>query len=82
MSVEMVMWVNGNPRNTHKCWYTFVKKIDHTAWRNSDNLYRIDLLNQMLVPYQATVSRFDLTTGISFEFESQDDLTAFVLVWS
>lgn len=83
MSVQLIMWESmSSGLLPQPCYYNFVKRIDHAEWRNSNNQDRIDLLNQMLTLYQARVARFNLQQHIVFEFDTQEDLTQFVLAWS
>jgi hypothetical protein len=42
----------------------------------------MDLVNQLLLPYNGRVTRFSMMQQVVFEFDSQEDLTQFVLTWS
>ena len=85
MSVQLVMWENDLrvfKTHAHPCYAKFMSQIDPTLWQISSTQDNIDLINQMLMPYNGRVIRFSVMQHIVFEFDHEDDLTQFVLTWS
>ena len=85
MKVELVMWESDLrvfQIQVHPCYYKFMKQMDFSVWQDSPDQEKIHMINQLLLPYNGRVSRFDTIHMIVFEFPSQEDLTQFVLTWS
>lgn len=61
----------------HDAYRNIVKQH---GWCASDR-ENLDLLNQVLSSYNGHVNQFKMSQ-ITFEFESKEDLTQFVLTWS
>jgi hypothetical protein len=85
MSAELIMWKSDLRVfrvEVHPCYYKFMKQMDSTEWEVSFDHEKIDMINQLLIPYNGRVSRFDTIQLVVFEFDTQEDLTQFVLTWS
>jgi hypothetical protein len=85
MSVELIMWESDLRVfrvDVHPCFYKFMKQIDFEVWQVTPDQEKVDMINQLLLPYNARVSRLDTIHLIVFEFDHAEDLTQFVLTWS
>lgn len=80
MSVQLVMTQGIIPKYS-AVWTNVAQHLDWNKikWLNFPERYqRVD---QMLSPYNGRILRGN-PTGVVFEFDSQEDLTHFVLTWS
>lgn len=85
MGVELIMWESDLRVfrvEVHPCYYKFMKQIEFEVWQVSFDQEKIDMINQLLLPYNGRVSQFDSLHLIVFEFDHEEDLTQFVLTWS
>lgn len=83
MSVQLV--VHEVPENSLnldnvRLYRNFLKHIDTQGWPYVREEQK-QLVNNMLAPYQARLAEYHFKR-IVFEFETQEDLTQFVLTWS
>lgn len=88
MSVRLTIWQGpwgdspGENSYKHPVWHPLMchmtSEPDYLEW---DNFRRRDYLNHMLSVYNGGLVQFN-SMKVQFEFETQDDLTQFVLTWS
>lgn len=85
MSVELIMWESDLrvfKIHQHPCYAKFMSQINPELWQISSTQDNIDQINQLLKPYNGRVARFSVMQHVVFEFDTQADLTQFVLTWS
>ncbi len=73
-------WRRENPVSV-AAYYHLMDKVSGAEWGSMDNVQRQHTVNQLLAPYNGTLCAFDFQ-HIVVEFDSQEDLTEFVLTWS
>lgn len=70
-----------NMVTTSACFQNILKGVTTAQWSSMDNVQRQHTVNQLLAPYNGTLCAFEFQ-HIVMEFQSQEDLTHFVLTWS
>lgn len=80
MSVQLVMCQGFMPKYS-AMWTTVVQHLDWNKIQSLNLSERYQLVDHMLAPHNGRILRGN-ATGVVFEFDSQDDLTHFVLTWS
>ena len=83
VTLTVYCWPSTNQSaRRHPVWDPFAAHLmmepDYRAW---DNFKKEDYVNHILSPFNGRLVQFN-TMKVQFEFESQEDLTAFVLAWS
>ena len=88
MSVRLTIWAFPNPADPsgnsykHPVWNPLMthmtREPDYHLW---DSFQRRDYLNHILCLYNGGLVQFN-SMKVQFEFETQEDLTQFVLAWS
>jgi hypothetical protein len=88
MSVRLTIWAFPNPADPsgnsymHPVWNPLMthmtREPDYPEW---DSFRRRDYVNHMLSSYNGGIVQFN-RLKVMLEFETQEDLTQFVLAWS
>lgn len=88
MSVRLTIWQSprlGNPaKNSHKhvIYNPLISQMtSEPGYLEWDTIQRRDYLNHILCVYKGGLVQFN-SMKVQFEFETQEDLTQFVLAWS
>jgi len=70
-----------DPVFMNACYRNLLEGVSTAQWSSMHNVQRQHTVNQLLAPYNGTLCAFDFQ-HIVVEFDSQEDLTEFVLTWS
>jgi hypothetical protein len=86
MSVQLIIWQFTGHKSSkcymHPVWNPFICHMtNEPGYSEWDRSRREDYLNQMLSVYNGGLVQFN-SIKVQFEFETQEDLTQFVLAWS
>ena len=88
MSVRLTIWQypwTDDPAKTsykHAIYNPLISRMtSEPGYMEWNNFRRRDYLNNMLSVYNGGLVQFN-SMKVQFEFESEDDLTQFVLAWS
>lgn len=69
------------PRVSLDAYYNLMEQVTTHEWADMDNVQKQHTVDQLLKPYNGRLCVFEFQRVV-LEFDSQEDATYFMLIWS